>query len=64
MIIFHFIFKMLKNIILKIKWSRFFKNVSTCTKCSILQNGLHVNEILIFKKNQVCGAFKDIYVNY
>jgi hypothetical protein len=64
MIIFHFIFKMLKNTILKIEWSRIFKNVSTCTKCLILQNGLHVNEIFIFLKIQVCGALKDIYVNY
>ncbi len=26
----------------------FLKKVSTCTKCMILQNGLHVDEILIF----------------
>jgi hypothetical protein len=30
------------------KLNRIFKNISTCTKCSILQNGLHVDEILIF----------------
>jgi hypothetical protein len=50
MIIFHFIFRMMKNPILKVGLTRIFKNVSTCTKCSILQNGLHVNEILILKK--------------
>jgi hypothetical protein len=43
-------FKMLKNLILKVELSRIFKNISTCTKCQILQNGLHVGEILIFKK--------------
>jgi hypothetical protein len=48
MIIFHF--KMLKNPILKLGLNRNFKNVSTCTKCPILQNGLHVDEILIFKQ--------------
>jgi len=64
MIIFHSIFKMLKNTILKIEWNRIFKNVSTCTKCLILQNGLHVNEILILREIHVCGALKDIYVNY
>jgi hypothetical protein len=50
MIIFHFIFKMLKNPILKVELSRFFQKNSTCTKCLILQNGLHVDEILIKKK--------------
>jgi len=49
MIIFHFIFKMLKKPILKVELSRFFFKKSTCIKCSILQNGLHVDEILIFK---------------
>jgi hypothetical protein len=48
MIISHFIFKMLKNPILKVELSRIFKNVSTCNKGPILQNGLHVNELLIF----------------
>ncbi len=61
MIIFHFIFKILTNPILKVK-CRFFKNVSTCTKCLILQNGLHVNEILFLKNFQVNGALKDTYV--
>ncbi len=50
MIIFHFIFKMLKNPILKVELNRISKNVSTFTKCPILQNGLHVDEIFIFKK--------------
>jgi len=48
MIIFHFMFKMLKNSILKVELSRIFKNISTYTKCPILQSGLHINEILIF----------------
>ncbi len=43
-------FKMLKKSILKIELSRILKIISTCTKCPILQNGLHVDEILI-KKN-------------
>jgi hypothetical protein len=62
MIIFHFMFEMLKNPILKVKLSRIFKNISICTKCSILQNGLHVDEILIFKNFQLSGALKNIYV--
>jgi hypothetical protein len=62
MIIFHFIFKMLKTPILKVGLSKTFLNVSTCTKCSILQNGLHVDEILIFLKFQLSGALKDTYV--
>ncbi len=49
-IIFHFMFKMLKKSILKIELSRILKIISTCTKCLILQNGLHVDEILIKKK--------------
>jgi hypothetical protein len=55
MIIFHFIFKMLKDFILKVELSRIFKNAFTCTRCQILQNGLHVDEILILKKIQVSG---------
>jgi len=62
MIIFYFIFKVLKNPILKIELSRIFLNDFTCTKSWILQNGLHVNEILIFKKNQLSGALKNTYV--
>jgi hypothetical protein len=62
MIIFHFLFKILKNPILKLELSRFFLNVYICTKCSILQNGLHVDEMLIFKKFQLSGALKDTYV--
>jgi hypothetical protein len=50
MIIFHFILKILKNLILKLKLSRFFLNVYICTKCLILQNGPHVDEILIKNK--------------
>ncbi len=53
---------MLRNPILKIKLSRIFKNISTCTKCSILQNGLHVDEMFIFFKFQLRGAIKNIYV--
>jgi hypothetical protein len=59
MIIFHFIFKILKNRILKVELSIDLKNISTCTKCLILQNGLHVDEILIFKKFQFSGTLKN-----
>jgi hypothetical protein len=62
MIIFHFIFKMLKNSILKVELSRIFLKNSTCTKCLILQNGLHVDEILILKKNQLSETLKNTYV--
>ncbi len=61
-IISHFIFKNLKNPILKVFLNRIFKNASTCTRCSILQNGLHVNEISIDKKILVIGALKYTYV--
>jgi hypothetical protein len=40
----------MKNPILKVELNIFLKNVYTCTKCPILQNGLHVDEILIFLK--------------
>jgi len=59
---FHFVFKMLKNLLLKVELSRIFKNVFTCMRCQILQNGLHVDEILIKKKIQVSGALKDTYI--
>jgi hypothetical protein len=50
MIIFHFIFKMLKIPILKIDLSRIVFYALTCTRCLILQNGLHVDEfIFIFE---------------
>jgi hypothetical protein len=62
MIIFYFIFKILKNPILKVRLSRILKNVFTCTKCPILQNGLHVDEILILKFFQFNGTLKDTYV--
>jgi hypothetical protein len=52
-------FKMLKNLILKVELN---KNNSTCTKCLILQNGLHVDEILIKKKIQLSRALKNTYV--
>jgi len=48
MIISHFIFKMLKNPILKVELNKISKNVFTFTKCPILQNGLHVDEIFFF----------------
>ncbi len=50
---------MLKNLILKVELN---KNNSTCTKCLILQNGLHVDEILIKKKIQLSRALKNTYV--
>ncbi len=53
---------MLKNLILKVELSRFLKIIYTCTQCLILQNGPHVDEILIFKNFQLHGALKNIYV--
>jgi hypothetical protein len=53
---------MLKNPILKVELSRIIKIIYTLKKCLILQNGLHVNEILIFKKIQFSGAVKNTYV--
>jgi hypothetical protein len=47
--IFHFILIFLKNPILRVGLNRIYKNVSTCTKCPIVQNGPHVDEILFFK---------------
>jgi hypothetical protein len=55
-------FKMMKKSILKIELSIILKIISTCTKCPVLQNGVHVDEILIFKKFQLRGALKDTYV--
>ncbi len=52
----------MKTPILKVGLSRIFKNVSTCTKCHILQNGLHIDEILILLKFQLNGALKYTYV--
>jgi hypothetical protein len=49
---------MLKKPILKIKLNTIFENVSTCTKSPILQNGLDVDETLIFKNIQIDGAQK------
>jgi hypothetical protein len=53
---------MLKNPILKVELSIIYKKISTCTKCPILQNGLHVDEILIQKKFQLHVALKNTYV--
>jgi hypothetical protein len=52
----------LKNPILKVELNIYFKNDSTCIRCPILQNGWHVDEILIFLKFQINGALKDTYV--
>ncbi len=49
MINFHFILKMLRSPILKVNLNRTLKNGSTCKRCLILQNELHVDEILIKK---------------
>jgi hypothetical protein len=51
-------FRMLESPIFKVKLNRSFKKHSTCTKCSILPNGLHVNEILIYIFFQLSGALK------
>jgi len=57
---------MLKNPILKIELNRIFKIISNHSKCLILQNGLHVDEILIFKKFQLSGTIKNnsVFSNY
>jgi hypothetical protein len=52
-------FKILRNPILKVELSRILKIIFSCKKCPILQNGLHVDEILIFF--QFNGALKNIY---
>jgi hypothetical protein len=62
MIIFHFIFKMLKNLILKVELSRIKKNIFIYTRCQILQNGLYVDEMLIKFLKKVNGALKDTYI--
>jgi hypothetical protein len=49
MIIFHFIFWNLKKPILKVGLSKKKLNVSACTKCLILQNGLHVDDFFFFE---------------
>jgi hypothetical protein len=60
--ILNFTFKMLKNPILKVELSKKNLNISTCTKCPILQNGLHVDEILIFLRFQFSGTLKNTNV--
>ncbi len=55
-------FKMLKKSILKIELSRIILKNSTCTKCLILPNGLHIDEILILKNFQFSRALKNTYV--
>jgi hypothetical protein len=57
MIIFHFIFLMLKNPILIVYLSISFLNASTCTRCLILENGLHVDEFL-FSNFQISRGLK------
>jgi hypothetical protein len=42
--------------------SRFYKIAFTCRKCSILQNGLQVNEILNVFYFQVMKTSKNIFV--
>jgi hypothetical protein len=62
MIIFHFIFKMLKNPILKVELSIIFKNISTCTKCLILQMGYMLMKYYYFLRFQFSGSLKNTYV--
>jgi len=52
---------MLKNSILKVELGKIFKIISICTKCPILQNGLHVDEILIFFLKKLNRALKNTY---
>jgi hypothetical protein len=61
MIIFHFIFKLLKIPILKVDLNRIFLNVVIGTRCLIIENGLNIDEVLILKIFQVSGPL-DIYV--
>jgi hypothetical protein len=53
---------MLKNPVLKVNLNKIKKIISTCTKCSIFQNGLHADEILIFQELQLSRALKNTYV--
>jgi hypothetical protein len=53
---------MLKNSILKIELGKFFKIIYICTKCPILQNGLHVDEIFIYFLKKLNIALKNTYV--
>jgi hypothetical protein len=55
-------FKMLKNPIFKVELNRILKIISNHTKCLILQNGLHVDEILTLKKFQLNEAIKNTYI--
>jgi hypothetical protein len=61
-IIFQFIIIILKNEHLHVDLSRFYKIASTCKKCPILQNGLQIDEILIFFYFQINGALKHMCV--
>jgi len=45
-----------------VELSRILKIISTCTKCLILQNGLHVDGILIFKNLKSSVDLKNTYV--
>ncbi len=47
---------------MKVELSNIFENIFTFTKCLILQNGLHVDEILILKKIQLSATLKNTYV--
>jgi hypothetical protein len=65
-ILFHFNIIILKNEHLHVDLSRFYKIASTCNKCSILQNGLQVDEILNILYFQDNGALKNtcVQLNY
>jgi hypothetical protein len=63
MIIFHFMIIMLKTPILKVDLNMFFfLNAYICMRCSILQNGLQIDVILIFQNFQINEKLKDTYV--
>jgi hypothetical protein len=55
-------FKRLKTPILEIELSRILQNIFTYTNYPILQNGLHIDEILIFLKIQLNGTLKNTYI--
>jgi hypothetical protein len=56
MIIFRLVFKMLKNPILIVDLSTIVLNAYTCTRCLILENGLHVDD---FKKKKKTFALSN-----
>jgi hypothetical protein len=59
---FHFNIINLKDQHFHVDLSRFYKIASTCRKCSILQNGLQIDEILNISYFQVMKTLKNTFV--